>query len=143
MTITANQPTTIANGLIAISQGFEFIVRNIRYKGKAPNGQEVWSYAGVCTSHQCNDSIRYTPYNGGRYTWRPGEPLKNRPDQIKIDRFTISAVGEGEFSVAVDSSIGIITRKFYSIGEVAGHIHANGVKPSDVYKLIDLADLPE
>lgn len=28
-----------------------------------------FTYKGVCTDHECNDSIRNTGYNGGCYGW--------------------------------------------------------------------------
>ena len=53
---------------IVHNHGKQFIAHNVKYQGKNALGQDVWNYTGVCTENPCNDSIRNTPYNGGRYS---------------------------------------------------------------------------
>jgi hypothetical protein len=62
--------STLKEGQVVRNYGKEFIARDVT-KGKTPNGlgQTVWYYRGECTDNPCNDRIRRTGFNGGRYSW--------------------------------------------------------------------------
>lgn len=59
-------------GSAVFVQGQEFIVRNltVEYLTGGQGAGYACRFTGECTANPCNDSIRHTSYNGGRYGWR-------------------------------------------------------------------------
>ena len=62
--------TQITEGSLVWIQGHQFIATNVTFETiRRPWGDLLVAYFdGTCTAHKCNDSIRATAYNGGRYS---------------------------------------------------------------------------
>lgn len=54
------------NGDVVFVQGFEFLVSDVEF-AEVGTTRFVVRFVGTCTDSPRNDSIRNTPYNGGRY----------------------------------------------------------------------------
>lgn len=61
----------LTEGQTVWNAGHQFIATGVTFaQDPEHDGFEVMRYTGVCTAHDCNDSIRHTCYNGGTYGYR-------------------------------------------------------------------------